>query len=274
MEYPVITLRNSQKMFELLVKSAASIDTNLIECRGHGPSIEEILENLDVEIANCVKKEGSFKQEIDAKLRPIVHSNLSNLEPEILGDRDFWRYLSAVRFNSLVSQRHQKSMKSSPAEGPDGNLANFGCLREEVKESFIYRLYFGADLSYDATNRKDPYHLARIHNVDLWQSHIVRVMSGDNPVYVRALLEWVRDRDSWYAQVQKDLKTNNAMVKYSDGLETRHLRDLVKRIRRLRSNVIHEYLNFEEIKSMVSKEAEASLEVIAKWGKEKTAKTK
>jgi hypothetical protein len=274
MEYPVITLRNSQKMFELMSKSGTIMDSNLIEFRGHGQSIEEILENLDVEIGNLVKKEGSIKQGIDAKLRPIVHSNLSNLEPEILGDRDFWRYLSAVRFFSLVSQRHQKTRKSSPVEGLDGNLANFGCLREEVKESLIYRLYFGADLSYDATNRKDPYHLARIHDVDLWQSHIIRVMSGDNPVYVRALVEWFRDRDLWYAQVQKDLRTKKALIKYSDGLETRHLRDLVKRIRRLRSNVIHEYLTYEEIKRMVSTEAEASLEDIAKWGKEKVVKVK
>jgi uncharacterized protein YutE (UPF0331/DUF86 family) len=97
-------------------------------------------------------------------------------------------------------------------------------------------------------------------------------MSGDNPVYVRALVDWFSGREAWYQSIRKDPSLKKVMLKYADGLETRHLRDLVKRVRRLRSNIIHEYLELDDLRMMVSKEAEASLEDISKWGREKSSR--
>jgi len=272
MEYPVITLRNAQKLMSVTptFEEGSNVDlTQFVEYRGSGSSIEDTLKNLEDEIVSLISQSNAIRPTIDCQLRPMIHAHLCNLDEEVLGDRDFWRYLSSIRFRNLVSSRHPKSNKSAAADGLDANLNNFGALREDVKESLFFRLYLGAELAYDPANRKDHYHLSRVHDVDLWQSHIIRVLSGDNSIYVKGLVEWFRDRSSWYQEVAKTPAIKKSMLKYSDGLETRHLRDLVKRIRRLRSNIVHEYLNEGEIKEIIQIESRRSIENISSWGKEK-----
>jgi len=269
--YPAVTLK---KATEFVVSSQGGNVSagDFVELRGSGPECEDILQNLDLDIRKALSTFGAITPKIDSVLRKIIHSHLCNLELEILSDRDFWRYLSAVRYYDITLDRHPKSAKSNLSGGVDSNLANFGALREDIKESFIFRLFLGADLAYDASNKKDPYHLTKIHDVDLWQSHIIRVMSGDNDSYARALLMWFRDKEEWYKNIKSSAPIRNKMTSFSDGLEIRHLRDLVKRIRRLRSNIIHEFLDFDEIRAMIDEQATASLEAIESWGKVKAVK--
>lgn len=236
--------------------------------RGEGSEAAlDAVENLAEDLDQLKRKDVSTPT-FDAVARAIVHQNLAALEPEVLASPDFWRYLSAVRFRKIVELRHPKNKKSSSDGGVDGNWNNYGALRSDVRESLFFRLFTGAELTYDSSNAGDPYHLTRVHDVDLWQSHIVRVFTGDNPRYARALVEWFRDRSEWYSHVQKyDVK--KLFGEYNKDPEIRHLRDFVKRIRRLRSNIVHEYLSYDELRKLVSLEALDSLGSIAQWGAKK-----
>jgi hypothetical protein len=238
--------------------------------RGEGEMhVMDVLALLKGELEALIPRKG-MDQQFDSRARELVHAYLSNVDTQILLDPDFWRYLSGVYFYDIVQARHPESQKR---QNLDSNWANFGGKSSNISESLIYRLFLGADLSIDHENRTDPYHLSRIHDVDLWQSHIIRVLSGENPIYVRALLSWFRERDEWYAKQKNEFEWLDEMGKY-ENFKTRHLRDFVKRVRRLRSNVIHEFLTSDEVKSMVNSLAKESLSDSSSWVKEKSTAPK
>jgi hypothetical protein len=238
-----------------------------IAFRGDGQSVVDTLALLKGELETLGASDG-FDSEFDAKARPIVHGYLSNLDDHVLIDNDFWRYLSGIYLSEIVRARHPKDAKSKSA---DSNWANYGGKSTATTESLIRRLYIGASLSIDPSNRQDSYHLSRIHDVDLWQSHIIRVLSGENPKYVKGLLKWFKERDRWYAKMPNSALVMAELNKL-DNFKTGHLRDFVKRVRRLRSNVIHEFLDQNEIDVLISQLAQQSIDERKSWGKKKSAK--
>lgn len=271
--FPVTTLKQAQSYLALKKWKTPSVEDEspYFTIRGEGSdAAKDAIEILADELKAFGAK-SPLPSEFDAQAREIIHRNLAMLEQDVLSSADFWRYLSAVRFRDIVERRHRKTRKSKSTDGVDGNWNNYGALRSEIRESLFFRLFTGAELAYDSSNPDDPYHLTRIHDVDLWQSHIVRVFSGDNPRYARALVEWFRDRDVWYEHVRRfDVKS--LFAEFNHDPKLKHLRDFVKRVRRLRSNVVHEYLTDDEIREVVSIEAIESLGNIGQWGKVKKAK--
>lgn len=245
---------------------------------GSNLEIKVLLDELNIDL----HKIQHFKQgDFDAKARPLVFAALDRLPHDVKRDLDFWRYLSSVRFFEITKWRHPKTAKSSVSESEnenavDSNLKNYGAFGLQVTESLFFRLYKGAELAYDIGNKQNPFHLCEISNVDLWQSHIIRLTAGCNQSYVRSLLEWVKLRDSWY---EKHLSKKHQKLKVIDSETDKndHLRDLVKRIRRHRSNVVHEFLSHQELEAIINFEAEKSLGdglSIPKWKEKKEEKRK
>jgi len=268
--YPVTTLKMAQDYLRLVEKPGhASADVAaFFAVRGEGDAgVEDALRGLEEDLADY--EEEFAKTSFDAHARSIVHRNLTELDDEILVDPDFWRYLSSVRFRSIVSQRHPKTKKSRESGGTDGNWSNYGAFNSSVVESLFYRLYVGADATYDESNLADPYELSFVADVDLWQSHIVRVLSGDNATYARNLVRWYAGRKDFYSRIE-----NAPYVASFPDLKnpkTDHLRDLVKRVRRLRSNVIHELFNDEEMYLMIDEQAAEALRAVSSWGRQKNS---
>lgn len=245
--------------------------SDFFSIQGQGSDeVWDAIENLADALAPLTSGD-TIKPAFDAQARELVHRHLSQIDEDVLSAADFWRYLSSVRFRDAVAKRYPVTRKSFTGEGLDGNWANFGALRSDVRETLFFRLFIGAELAYDETNSKDPYHLTRIHDVDLWQSHIVRVFSGDNPEYARSLLSWFKGRSDWY-KACTEVKVEELFSRFDDGPETRHLRDLVKRVRRIRSNIVHEFLAEPEVLEIVEHEALESLRNIKSWGATKTKK--
>jgi Family of unknown function (DUF6339) len=263
-----------QKYLKLREENAKFGDiSEFVQMKGEGTPVTDVLAAM----ASAIKKELGGDAPVagdDAKLRPIVHKYLKALSDDVLQDRGFWRYLATYTFYDLVQKRHPKTLKSNQDTKINANWDNYGSLRESIKESYIYRLFVGADLTVDHENRKDPYHLSRVHDVDLWQAHLIRVKSGDNPIYAKALLTWFTNRDSWYKANEQKLGISSKFANYDDNPRTRHLRDLVKRVRALRSNVIHEFLTLKEMNKLLDIEAEKSLKSIEDWGKRKKSSAK
>jgi hypothetical protein len=265
--YPATTLRQARAFMVLEDWTIPSPDgvSDFFAVRGNGSDeVWDAIENL-ADGLESISSGDSLKPSFDAEAREIVHRHLAQLDDDVVSDADFWRFLSAVRFRDIVAMRHPVTRKSFTGEGVNGNWANFGALRSDVRESLFFRLFVGAELALDAGNLKDPYHLAKIHDVDLWQSHIVRVFSGDNPEYARSLLRWFRDRQAWYATYSQ-ANVQDLFARFDDAPETRHLRDLVKRVRRIRSNIVHEFLTESEVLYIVEHEALESLKNIEFWG--------
>lgn len=272
MNYPVIQLSKLRMALQHASENSAQLPIHMDEWmsfRGDGQSVVGLLALLKGELEALGATHG-FDSKFDAKARPIVHGYLANLEDHVLIDDDFWRYLSGIYLYAIVRERHPENAKSKSA---DSNWTNFGGKSTATTESLIRRLYLGASLSIDPSNRGDSYHLSRIHDVDLWQSHIIRVLSGENPNYVKGLLKWFKDRDKWYAKMPNSSSVMAELNKL-DNFKTGHLRDFVKRVRRLRSNVIHEFLDQSEIDSMISQLAQESIGDRKSWGKESRSKAK
>jgi hypothetical protein len=272
MNYPVIQLSKLRTALQHASENLGQLPTEIddwVSFRGEGQSVVDILSLLKGELDALGASEG-FDSKFDAKARPIVHGYLANLDDHVLIDDDFWRYLSGIYLYDIVRARHPENAKSKSA---DSNWTNFGGKSTATTESLMRRLYIGASLSIDPGNRQDSYHLARIHDVDLWQSHIIRVLSGENPKYVKGLLKWFKERDKWYAKMPNSGPVLAELTKL-DNFKTGHLRDFVKRVRRLRSNVIHEFLEQAEIDVMISQLAQESIEDRKSWGKKNVSKAK
>jgi hypothetical protein len=265
--YPSTSLRQARTFMSLdsWEVPAADEPSEFFSIRGQGSDeVWDAIENL----ADALKQLTSgdtVKAAFDAQARELVHRHLAQIDEDVLSDADFWRYLSSLRFHDVVAKRHPVTRKSFTGEGLDGNWANFGALRSDVRESLFFRLFIGAELAYDEANSKDSYHLTKIHDVDLWQSHIVRVFSGDNPQYARSLLRWFQSRSEWY-KTCTGVNVEELFARFDEGPETKHLRDLVKRVRRIRSNIVHEFLSEPEVLEIVEREALESLRNIESWG--------
>jgi hypothetical protein len=252
MTYPTISLQNARIAVQAQLRGESIDLTELMPALDVNPEVEEVLQLLDV----LLKDLDPSKAKFDSKARAIVHQTLRSLDVEILVNQDFWRYLSSIRYFEITKSRHpinSKSDNNEPAGGsvdkPSKNLENYGAFQAGVLESLFYRLFVGAELAF-IKDSDDPYLLTRIHDVDLWQSHILRVLSGNNPTYVRALLTWFGNREAWYKAQKKNLSGQD---------KTKHLRDLVKRIRRHRSNVMHEFFSDAEFDVLINSEALESL---------------
>ena len=272
MNYPVIQLSKLRMALQHASENSAQLPIDIddwVTFRGDGQSVVDVLALLKGELETLGTSHG-FDPKFDAKARPIVHGYLANLDDRVLIDDDFWRYLSGIYLYAIVRERHPESAKSKSV---DSNWINFGGKRSATTESLIRRLYLGASLSIDPSNRQDSYHLSRIHDVDLWQSHIIRVLSGENSKYVRGLLIWFKDREKWYLKMPNSSALITELNKL-DNFRTAHLRDFVKRVRRLRSNVLHEFLDEAEIDSMISQLAQESIDDRKSWGKKSLSKAK
>jgi hypothetical protein len=269
MIYPYITLSKLRTALQYASEHEGLLPEDIddsVGFRGDGDNrVSDVLSLLKGELESLIPASG-IDSRFDSKARELIHGYLSNLDTQILIDSDFWRYLSGVYFYDIVRTRHPENKK---AKTIDANWANFGGKSSVTTESLIFRLFLGADLSIDRENRSDPYHLAKVHDVDLWQSHIIRVLSGENPIYARALLLWFKDRDKWYSKQSNSTELLKEMERY-DNFKTAHLRDFVKRVRRVRSNVIHELLSLDEVRAMISSLALESLEKRADWAKKKS----
>ena len=270
MNYPITDLSQAQAYLKLKESGQVPDPADFSKSTGDGSAFEPTFLELESRLSNLTAAgfgEGLF----DAEARPHVHKLLDGLPLEAKLNPDFWRYLSAIRFYDIVKYRHPKTGKSkvsTEAGKVDGNWDNYGAKARSVRESLLNRLYVGASLAYMPDDEEDPYRLCAIKDVDLWQSHIIRVLSGENPLYVRALLQWFAGRDGWIDDCGLRREFEAADKKYKDFSKD-HLRDLVKRVRRLRSNLLHELLEAEAVRIIVNDAARESFLNVQAWGKPK-----
>ena len=146
-----------------------------------------------------------------------------DVDPLALADHEFWIWLAVVQYADIVEWRFGTT-------GRHAKPANYG-IGQRI-ENLFFRVWLRAELVKDP-KAKDPYHLARTGDQDLWRSHILRQAYANSRLIAKALLR---------------LQAGQLSVK---KLTVENVRELAKRLRRLHANVVFEFLTFSQAEGIV-----------------------
>lgn len=173
---------------------------------------------------------GLARDRFEGSLAVQLHERLSAFPARVLTDDDFWRYIAVRGLYEFISWRDGQST-GSPA------LASFGANGPRVNYDCVpFRMFVRADIASivagSGPQDLDAMDISSVAGTDLWRSHILRSQSSFSAHYVRLLLE------------HHERGVLPALV----------VRDLAKRVKRVRSNVFIEALESEEAQIMFERE--------------------
>ncbi|MEO6021683.1 MAG: DUF6339 family protein [Burkholderiales bacterium] len=184
-----------------------------------GDELRKLKKSFPAKLRERDKEGGRFEQ----RACVIVHQGLANCDRAALHDLDFWTWLAVMQFADIVEWRFG-------ATGRHAKAANYGI--GQRAENLFFRLWLRAELVKDSNDR-DPYHLARTGDQDLWRSHILRQGYANARAVAKALLR---------------LQAGQLKAK---KLTVEGVRELAKRLRRLHANVVFEFLTSAQAEGLV-----------------------
>lgn len=235
MRYPTMIAADANTYLAARRGGVAMDADSLLRMRGFGADLDQsFIATLRDAIANSRTawpnglKNDRESNVFEGRAARLVHGNVPG-DAEMLCDPEFWIWLSVVHFSDLVEWRYRN---------PDGGtkLANYGI--GSRTENLLYRLWLRAELVLDES-AKDRYHLADAGQIDFYRSHLFRQGYANARNFARALLRFQ------YPNVDAT----------EPKLKIIEIRDLVKRLRRLRSNLFLEILPEEECRAVIEEEA-------------------
>ena len=232
--YPTLSVEAARRAFEghlaeKPIESMAQESTVQVS----GPEFDEAesidLSNVLWELAHGFEKPGyAFERQAAS----LVHRHLG-LHPIVAGDAGFWRWLTFSgegNLADLVDWRYPGQETGHAREQYFG----FG----QTKEGMYAYLWLCAQSVLDFT-LGDPYELSRRGDVDVWQSHVVRIDFGSVPQLARAFIRFVFPdeetqflRREQYRQLAREVTRRNASMAFellddSESLEL--IRDIWER---------------------------------------------
>ncbi len=245
--YPVVRLVEAQRY--VLRRQSGELGTgDLPEFEEEGPKDAESLVPVTKSLTDRMTElhtdgkarftSASARDTFEGSLAVQLHEQLRELPPHVLTDDDFWRYLSVRGLYDFIAWRDGQG-SGSPA------LASFGASSPRVNYDCVpFRMFVRADIAsiVAATGPEsmDALQMSSIAGTDVWRSHILRSQSSFAPHYVRTLLEHL------------DRKLLPSTV----------VRDLAKRVKRVRSNVLIEALDVNDTTVMFDREFKAAAKVV------------
>lgn len=153
----------------------------------------------------------------------IVHQCLEMCPTEAINDPSFWIWLAVAQFADTIEWRFG-------AKDGTVRLANYGV--GNPAENMMFRMWLRGEIGR-TEDSGDPYELAKTGDQDLWRSHIIRQGYGSAREIARALLR---------LQAGKLPRSR---------LDNNGVRELAKRLKRIRSNVFLECLSAEEADALI-----------------------
>jgi hypothetical protein len=241
MRYPILTSNDARQYLQAKKAGTPSEVQHLVRMRGDGPELDTtFVERLAAEIASLrrglpseIKKGSPVGTQFESAAAEVVHRMIPS-SAEIQADQEFWIWLAVVHFASLIEWRYG-------AEGTVADLRNYGI--GSAIENFLYRLWLRADLGLDEA-AVDKYHLSRRGDIDFWRSHLFRQGYANAKTFAKALIRF----------------------QYPDGspqtprLKISAIRELVKRLRRARANLVFEILDESTSMRLINAELAAIVE--------------
>lgn len=163
------------------------------------------------------------KDGVEGQLSIALYESLKILESGILTDPGFWRYLAMWEMFEFVQWR----------DGENCKLESFGAgSYNPTWDCVPKRMFVRARIAQEARGPEGAEALASVAGTDLWRSHILRVKTGNCPALSAALVE------AWD----------------QDDVRTKEVRDVAKRIKRLRSNIVFELMDEQQIHEVLTRQ--------------------
>lgn len=241
MKYPTMTAGDANT-YLVAKRSAATIDVeSLIRFQGFGEEMDQSFVTTLREALGALRagwpeglKNDKERNLFEGKASRLVHATIPD-NSDTLSDPEFWIWLAVVHFPDLIEWRY-----GNPPAGT--KLANYGV--GSRTENLLYRLWLRAELVLDEL-ADDRYHLASAGQIDFYRSHLFRQGYANARNFARALLRFQYPNEDPTAPMLKIIE----------------IRDLVKRLRRMRSNLFLEILPEEECRAVIEAEAAVVLTV-------------
>lgn len=236
MRYPVLTTTDASA-YIASKRAGNPLDLDrLVKSRGDGEELDQtFISDLAADLATLKAKysaDGMKSQknanQFEGDAARAIHKRVQ-VSAEILADPDFWLWLAVVYFGDIVEWRY-----GNPEHGT--GLANYGIGARS--ENLIYRLWLRADLVLDE-EADDRYHLSQRGQIDFYRSHLFRQSYANARNFSRALLRFQYPHGDTTAP----------------HLKVDQIRELVKRLRRLRANLFLEILDEKECCKVIEGEA-------------------
>lgn len=184
----------------------------------------EIKSKYPAELNEKDKNGGKFEAEACAR----VHQSLP-FDPQVFADSGFWVWLAVTQLSEIVEWRHGGTDRLAA-------LANYG-IGNRI-ENLVFRMWLRADLVCDPS-AQDPYWLAKRGDQDLWRSHIFRQDYANVRELARALVGFQCLPDGYRLHPSNE-----------NGI-----RMLAKRIKRLRANIVFEFLNTSQLTDLLTQQS-------------------
>ena len=229
--YPTLTVEAARRAFEEhLAEQPIGPMVQEATVQISGPEFEEAeaidLSNVLWELAHECEKPGyAFERQAAS----LVHRHLG-LHPIVAGDAGFWRWLTFAGegdLADLVDWRY-------PGQETGHAREQYFGLRQMKGGMYAY-LWLCAQSVLDLT-LEDPYELSRRGDVDVWQSHVVRIDFGSVPQLARAFIRFVFPdeenqflRREQYRQLAREVTRRNASMAFElldDSESLNLLRDI------------------------------------------------
>ena len=234
MRYPVLTSSDAST-FLFVRRSGNPVEVeSLIKMRGDGPELNQtfvdgLREELDeIRVSYPDGLNNKDANLFEARAARAVHERVPHYTA-LLADPDFWIWLSVAHFGEIVEWRY--GTPEAPAK-----VLNYGV--GVRNENLLYRLWLRAELVLDE-EAKDRYHLVDSGQIDFYRSHLFRQKYANARTFARALLR--------YQYPNADPSAPHLTVN--------QIRGLVRRLKRLKTNLFFELLGESECLSVIEMEA-------------------
>lgn len=240
MKYPVIATTDATAYLNSK-RAGKPLDLErLTQTRGDGQEVDQtFITDLRADLASLKAKYGPTNlrnqkkaNEFEFEAAQAIHKRIQ-VPAELLGDADFWLWLAVTHFGDIIEWRY-----GDPQEGT--GLANYGLGARS--ENLLYRLWLRADIVLD-DHADDRYGLCRRGQIDFYRSHLFRQGYANVRDFARALLRFQYPHEDTAAPY----------------LKVDQIRELVKRLRRLRANLFLEILDEQQCRRVIEDEAKRLL---------------
>lgn len=240
MSYPVTTLHSLQVYISNKRDGAGLVNKPEIIHRGVGEDSFDKVRKDVLAILDSWKKSiksigdnAAQKEILEAELSIEVFRALMDLQVPTLTDSDFWRFLSCHYFYDFIEWRDGKECAVA-SFGANANTITFDCVP--------YRMFNRALIAYGISEDLADLDYAKVPGTDLWRSHILRVMNSLSVTMTQAILD---------RSLEKKLPTSV-------------VREVVKRLRKNRANIVFEMMSYEEALEMLDLEIEKANKLLGK----------
>ncbi len=175
---------------------------------------------IDAEMSSASNRSPSDRDRVEGRASVLLYEALQNVDPEVLDDPGFWRYLSLAHFWDFIAWRESEAFTRGNFEPyVDGRTAT---------ECVLTRMYArgasvgGLDHLVSAEAVREA--------TDFWRSHVLRVKTCTAPPVVRAFVD----------------------MQASERLRTDDLREYAKGLNRMWANVVPAIYDDEDAGALIA----------------------